>query len=229
MLFRSQLVNAAGVTLAQNRYRYAVYPQGPPVSALTVTLHDPLNQLQSLRAALAANGLSVADEAATGALWISSSLDDATSARINQGGKVLLLAQSREALPRPNPLSIVPREGSDLTGDWVSNFNWVLSSSPLWKPLTPVIDDSILGWEAASVTPDFVISGLAERDSPNVLAGVFYGWLNSNRAYLAELPEGAGRVLLTTFRFDSYGRDPFATLLFDQILITAAANKAGVS
>ncbi len=223
---RLQMINAAGVTLAQNRYHYAVYPQGPPASSLTVAIHDPLNQLQSLRAALVANGVAVSEESAVGAVWISSSLDGATTARVNQGGSVLLLAQSREALPRSNSLSIVPREGSDLTGDWVSNFNWVLSSSPLWKPLSPVIDDSILGWEAASVTPDFVISGLAEQDSPSVLAGVFYGWLNSNRAYLAELHEGPGRMLVTTFRFESYGRDPFATLLLDQMLITAAAKKA---
>ena len=43
---RLQLVNAAGMTLAQNRYRYAVYPQPPPVPGVTVTIHDPLNQLQ---------------------------------------------------------------------------------------------------------------------------------------------------------------------------------------
>ena len=92
------------------------------------------------------------------AVWLSSSLDAETSARLGQGGTVLLLAASQDALPRPNPLSIVPREGSDLTGDWVSNFNWVLSSSPLWTPLSPVIDNSILGWEAAAVTPDFVIA-----------------------------------------------------------------------
>ena len=27
---------------------------------------------------------------------------------------------------------------------------------------------------------------LGEQDSPNVLAGVFYGWLDSNRPYLAK-------------------------------------------
>jgi hypothetical protein len=215
---RLQLVSAAGATLAQNRYRYAVYPQQSPV-AVSVIVHDPLNQLQSLRAALAAHGITVTDNGASArAVWLSSSLDDATRARLNQGGTVLLLAGSREALPQPNPLSIVPRAGSDLTGDWVSNFNWVLSSSPLWKPLSPVIDDSILGWEAASVTPEFVIAGLGEQDSPNVLAGVFYGWLNSNRAYLAELRQGPGRLLLTTFRFQAYGQDPFATMLLDQML-----------
>jgi hypothetical protein len=81
-----------------------------------------------------------------------------------------------------------------------------------------VIEDSILGWEAASVTPEFVISGLGEQDYPGVQAGVFYGWLNSNRAYLAELGQGPGRMLLSTFRFENYGQDPFATLLLDQML-----------
>jgi hypothetical protein len=118
----------------------------------------------------------------------------------------------------------VPRAGSDLSGDWVSNFNWVLSSSLLWKPLAPVIEDSILGWEAASVIPEFVIAGLGEQDSSNVLAGVFYGWLNANRAYLAQLHQGSGRMLLSTFRFENYGQDPFATLLLNQMLASFAAS-----
>jgi Glycosyl hydrolases family 2, sugar binding domain/Glycosyl hydrolases family 2/Glycosyl hydrolases family 2, TIM barrel domain len=224
---RLQLVSAAGMTLAQNRYRYAVYPQSTPVPGITVAVHDPLNRLQYLRSALAGHGVSVIDESAAAsagkAVWLSSVLDDATKARLSQGGAVLLLADSRYAIPPASTLTIVPRAGSDLTGDWVSNFNWVLSSSPIWKPLSPVIDGSILGWEAASVTPDFVIAGLRPEDAQNVMAGVFYGWLNSNRAYLAELSEGPGRMFLTTFRFQGYGQDPFATILLDQVLQTAAA------
>ena len=46
---RLQLVNAAGTTLAQNRYRFAVYPQPAPNPGITVAIHDPLNQLQYLR------------------------------------------------------------------------------------------------------------------------------------------------------------------------------------
>jgi hypothetical protein len=218
---RLQLVNADGTILAQNYYRFAVYPEKSPIPAVTVTIHDPLNQLQNLRAALAAHGIAVVD---SGAVWISSSFDEATSARLNQGASVLLLARSGDALPRDNRLAIVPRAGSDLSGDWVSNFNWVLSSSLLWKPLAPVIEDSILGWEAASVIPEFVIAGLGEQDSSNVLAGVFYGWLNANRAYLAQLHQGSGRMLLSTFRFENYGQDPFATLLLNQMLASFAAS-----
>jgi hypothetical protein len=221
---RLQLVTPTGMTLAQNRYRYAVYPQKPAVPAVTVVVNDPLNQLQTLRAALAANGIKVSGPGAGSekAVWLSSMLDNDTVARLNQGGTVLLLAGNGGAMPLGKPLRIVPRAGSDLSGDWVSNFNWVLSSSPLWKPLAPVIDDSILGWEAASVMPDFVIDGLPEEDFHSVQSGVFYGWLNSNRAYLAELPQGPGRMFVSTFRFGGYGQDPFATMLLDQMLSTAA-------
>ena len=131
---RLQLVNAAGTTLAQNRYSYAVYPQPAPIPGITVALHDPLNQLEYLRSALAAHGIAVIDGSAAAshenAVWLSSVLDDMTKARLSQGGSVVLLAGSRDALPPGGTLTILPRAGSDLTGDWVSNFNWVLSSSP---------------------------------------------------------------------------------------------------
>jgi hypothetical protein len=193
-----------------------------------VIIHDPLKQLPNLRSALVSNGTVVADEStvanAEKAVWISSSLDDATNQRLSHGGTVLLLAGSRDAVPSGGSLSIVPRAGSELSGDWVNNFNWVLSSSPLWKPLSPVIDSSILGWEAASVTPEFVIAGLPDPQS--VLAGVFYGWLNYNRGYLADLRQGPGRMLVTTFRFQNYGHDPFATMLLHQVL-SAASTASG--
>jgi hypothetical protein len=224
---RLQLTSSAGMTLAENRYRYAAYPQLLPPPGVTVAIHDPMNQLQNLRSALLAKGIAVidgnADASAGKAVWLSSVLDDVAKSRLSQGRTVVLLADSRDALPARGTLTILPRAGSDLTGDWVSNFNWVLSSSPVWKPLSPVIDGSILGWEAASVTPDFVIAGLSAEDSKNVLSGVFYGWLNSTRAYLVEQSDGPGRMFLTTFRFQGYGQDPFATVLLDQILRTAAA------
>jgi hypothetical protein len=189
-----------------------------------VTIHDPLHQLQNLRAALVANGVAVTEDAAStqNAVWVSSTLDNESNARLSQGGTVLLLASGPEAVTFAKPFEITPRAGSDLNGDWVSNFNWALPSSPIWKPLVPVIDSGILGWEAASVTPDFVIGGVREPDPSTVLAGVFYGWLNSNRAYLVDMPEDPGRLLITTFRFQAYGHDPFATILLHQILKVAA-------
>ena len=223
---RLQLVSAEGGTLAQNLYRYAVYPQKTAIPSATVAVHDPLQQLPNLRSALRASGIAVGEESAAGAIWISSSLDAATQARLAQGGTVVLLASTREAVTAGGEFTIVPRAGSELSGDWVNNFNWVLSSSPLWKPLAPVIDSSILGWEAASVMPEFVIEGLPPQNTSGILAGAFYGWLNFNRGYLADLQQGPGRLLVTTFRFQRYGEDPFATTLLHQMLIAAASGKS---
>jgi hypothetical protein len=221
---RLQLVTPAGVTLAQNSYRYAVYPSQPERSKVSVIMHDPLNQLHDLSTGLAAKGVTVvASEAGSGQkpIWVSSALDGETQTRLNQGGTVVLLANSADATSKGDSLHIVPRAESDLGGDWVSNFNWADFSSPFWKSLAPVIEEGILGWEAEAVTPEFVIDGLTEQQAAQVLSGVFYGWVDSNRAYLADLPRGSGRMLVTTFRFDSYGRDPFATQLFDQVLSAA--------
>ena len=75
----------------------------PPNPGITVAIHDPLNQLQYLRPALAAHGVAVIDGSAAAsalkAVWLSSVLDDMTKARLSQGGSVVLLAGSRDALP----------------------------------------------------------------------------------------------------------------------------------
>jgi hypothetical protein len=65
---RLQLVDSAGAIVAQNRYRFALYPQNPLVPAVTVTIHDPLNQLQNLRAVLRPTALSSVTTAQSGSL-----------------------------------------------------------------------------------------------------------------------------------------------------------------
>ena len=126
------------MTLAENRYRYAAYPPSAPVPGVTVAIHDPLNQMQSLRSALAARGIASTEGGASAgnAIWLSSVLDDATKAKLSQGAAVVVLAAIRDALPAGGTLTILPRAGSDLSGDWVSNFNWVQSSNPLWQSLS---------------------------------------------------------------------------------------------
>ena len=101
------------MTLAQNRYRYAVYPQKPAPPAVTVVVHDPLNQLQTLRAALVANGFKVIDPGAGNekAVWLSSMLDDETSARLSQGGTVLLLAGSAGPCQSESLCALCPAQG----------------------------------------------------------------------------------------------------------------------
>jgi hypothetical protein len=55
------------------------------------------------------------------------------------------------------------------------------------------------------------------------LSGVFYGWLNQNAALAVQMNTGNGKLLATTFRFDAYGKDPYATQLLDSIIRYAAS------
>ena len=55
-----------------------------------------------------------------------------------------------------------------------------------------------------------------------MLSGITYGWLNSNEALAVQARAGQGCVLLTTFRFDDYGRDPYATHLLDALIAYAS-------
>ena len=73
------------------------------------------------------------------------------------------------------------------------------------------------GFEAERVTPEDVIQGIAPSAFDDVLCGITYAWLNLNSAFMLQAELGAGKVLLTTLRFQ-YGEDPYATLLLDSMV-----------
>jgi hypothetical protein len=76
----------------------------------------------------------------------------------------------------------------------------------------------ILGFESERAVPRFVVEGVRGENYDDVLSGITYGWLNSNEALAVQARAGAGRLLVTTFRFDDYGRDPYATRLLDSLI-----------
>jgi hypothetical protein len=51
-----------------------------------------------------------------------------------------------------------------------------------------------------------------------VLAGMFYGWIHNSAPLLMQGRAGTGAAVVTTFRFDQYGVDPYATALLDSIV-----------
>jgi hypothetical protein len=147
---------------------------------------------------------------------ITSRLDEEAARRLREGGSVLLLADSKDAMPPNAPLKITPREGSDLDGNWVTNFNWVRDRAP--SPFASLAFSKVLGFESEHVVPKFIVQGVRGADYDDVLAGIFYGWLNNNAALAVQARVGQGRLVVTTFRFDEYGRDPYATQLLDALV-----------
>jgi hypothetical protein len=126
-----------------------------------------------------------------------------------------LLLDSADGFPKNASLKLLAREGSDLDGNWVTNFDWVRKNQ---TPFDAVAFTKLLGFESSQVTPHFVIDGVPATDYQDVHAGIFYGWLNRNAALAVQGNSGNGKVFATTFRFDAYGVDPYATALFDSIV-----------
>jgi hypothetical protein len=208
-----------GRSIAENSGEVFIYPKPAPATQTALSLYDPQHTLALKAEQLRAAGYQLTTDLANPSpqsLLITTTLDEQVERVLRRGARVLLLANSKDALPARAPLKITPRADSDLDGNWISNFNWVRTSAP--SPFSRVAFTKILGFESEHVVPRFVIEGVAGADYDDVLAGITYGWLNSNEALAVQVRAGAGRMLLTTFRFDDYGRDPYATHLLDALI-----------
>jgi hypothetical protein len=152
---------------------------------------------------------------------VTSHLDKNALAILASGGRVLLLADSKDALTS-SKFKLAARSGSDLDGNWVTNFNWADIDH---APFNAVPFNKILGWEAAAVTPEYILQGIAPENYDDVLSGITYGWLNNNAALAARFKAGKGLLFVTTFRFDKYGVDPYATHLLNAMIDYVAHTK----
>ena len=97
-----------------------------------------------------------------------------------------------------------------MESNWVTNFNWISPQSPVFAGLP---QQTILGFEAAAVTPKFILQEIKPAAYDDVPAGIFHGWLNFNGALVLQAKVGQGTVLVTTFDVSQYGTEPCATIL----------------
>ncbi|HEY0101787.1 MAG TPA: hypothetical protein VGB76_22870, partial [Pyrinomonadaceae bacterium] len=208
--------------ITENSAEVFIYPkpEGDEAVPRLLNFYDPKNSQPSLKSALPAAGrygVNVDGRQRPGTLLVATVFDDFVREHLRGGGRAVILADAKDALPPGSNLKITPRAGSDLDGNWVTNFNWARTDA---QPFREVAFTKILGFEAARVVPRHVIEGVGGADYADVHAGIFYGWLNNNRALAlqARVGTGGGRVFLTTFRFEEYGRDPYSTRLLDAII-----------
>jgi hypothetical protein len=205
--------------VAENSAEVFIYPKTTATKTDApgdLSLYDPQNKSAELGARLAEAGYRVSSgrtKPASG-LVISHTLDDFALEHLRGGGRAIILTDSKDALPLNARLKIVPREG-DLDGNWVTNFNWVRTNQ---EPFNAVSINPLLGFEGVKTVPRFVIRNVPGAAYVDVLAGIFYGWINNNAALMVQMKAGAGKLILTTFRFDAYGRDPYATHLLDAMI-----------
>jgi Glycosyl hydrolases family 2, sugar binding domain/Glycosyl hydrolases family 2 len=213
---RIQLLDQAGTLIAENSVTIFVYPRPRPAVQVALKFAGTESGLKPEQMAAAGYRILGESDAAPRALVIAHKLDEEVEQYVRDGGRALVLADAKDALPK-GPLKVTPRAGSDLDGNWVTNFNWARTDS-LSSPFRAVGFTKILGFESEHVVPRFVIQGIEGANYDDVLSGIFYGWLNNNAALAAQMRVGRGALLVTTFRFNEYGKDPYATHLLDSLI-----------
>jgi hypothetical protein len=204
-----ELRDQSGERIAENTFDVFVYPPAP--SAKTAVALAP--EVAKLRTALGSAGYRINSTVMAGDLLIATGWTAPVAAHMAKGGKALLLLEAKAQLPTASGLKVTARSGSDLDGNWVTNFNWIDPKSAVFSKQA---FGPILGWEAAAVVPQAIIQGVQPEQYTNVFAGIFYGWLNNNAAFAMKTTDG--NAILTTFRFDEYGKDPYATYLLDSLI-----------
>jgi hypothetical protein len=160
------------------------------------------------------------DGAATGVLLVTRCFDADAQAHARRGGRVLVVAEDRDALggafAPPLLARLAPREGD---GDWVPRFDWVRRSGPLAAlPGGPLLD---LAYE--HVLGDMVIDFLPAPLRPaHQHSAVFAGWLQHRASTTVTVPWSSGAVTITTFRLRTAGPDDAAAAALARALLAVA-------
>ncbi len=210
-----EIRDKSGHRVSENDYDLFLFPKPQPTAGRKVALAAELLDTQ-LHSQLEQFGYEVVDSNShsTG-LLIASSYKEKVGAWLVAGGKVLMLIDSQIDLPLEWGITVKARAGSEFDGRWITNQNWIrLDKAPFSSlPFRP-----LLGFEATRVIPRYVLGNIPGEDFDDVLAGITYGWLNMNSALMVQKRVGTGRLLLTTFHFESFGSDPYATVLLNSLI-----------
>jgi hypothetical protein len=166
-----------------------------------------------LSPALEALGYTLTKSVQTDSLCLATRWSPEMEAFVQSGGKALLLAESLDALQGAEALGIQThsRDENGWWGDWCGSKNWL---NPAAFPLLP--DTRRFDFEYQHVTPRFVLTGVPAKQT---LAGLYVGWLHQPATTVAQLPLGAGSVVLSTYALSAaLAHDPLAALLLSDLV-----------
>jgi hypothetical protein len=171
-----------------------------------------------LAAALQKAGYAITADVSQDVPLITTTFNEANRRFVEQGGRVLFLAETPEALQTVVPrLSLAARAGTAWAGDWASSFAWYRRD--LWAGKIP--GDGRFDFTFSAVLPETVISSVRPADfRQEVLAGLFIGWLRRPAGLVQKLPVGNGTLLVSTLRLqENIGNDPMANKVLRELLL----------
>ena len=214
------LVAAGGKIFSETSVELFFFPARRPELPPPVAFEDPAGKLRRLVNAMRSRGYQPPAGAEAYPIMIASVFDDKAKQTLEAGGRVILLANDRQALA-PG-IEVVPRAGSNLDGNWISGFLWLRRDQ---EPFKQFAFGKMAGFETQAVTPSAVVRGVPPQSFKDVLAGMFYGWIHSNVGTLVQARYGKGKLLICTFSLGTtYGSDPYATYLLDALVSYAASD-----
>lgn len=211
-------IASASKVIAEDSVELFFYPPKPPELPPPVSFNDPGGRLRRMVSEMRARNYLAPTGSESFPVLVTSVFDDQAKKALRSGGRVILMASDRITLA-PG-LEVLPRAGSDFDGNWISGFSWVRKNQ---EPFKLIGFDIFTGFEAQGVTPSAVVEGVPAEHFDDVLAGMFYGWLNSNVGTLVQARAGKGKLIICTLSLaNSYASDPYATYLLDALVNYAA-------
>lgn len=209
------LEDARGTILAKNDCEIFVYPKAQNCSNLSINIHDPTRTLGAFTASLRDLGFRVDQPFSENSLTVTNVLDKELVGRLERGGSALCLLDTNTAMPTQFSLALTSREAEWYDGNWASNLNWLRNDR---RPFHDLAFGKFLGFEAALVAPQIVITGVPPAAFSDVLAGMYVGWLHLNSAYMLQVQVGRGKLILCTLRLrENVPHDPYALMLFHEL------------
>ncbi|HEX2581820.1 MAG TPA: glycoside hydrolase family 2 TIM barrel-domain containing protein [Dongiaceae bacterium] len=213
-----ELRAASGLLIASNYLEIALHPRraGANPALGTVWSTEP-----SVRDRLNALGYRLALDMDSAGLVIALEPEQALTAYVQSGGRLLFLAEEPCKLypffPHWQNVRVLARDDTIWRGDWASSFAWLRRTGRFQTlPGEALLDNTF-----DRVIPEHVIAGCNLLDfQGRVHAGLVVGWVHKPVALAVERGYGEGSILASTFRLlrDPPGEDPTATVLLDRFI-----------
>lgn len=211
------LQDQANRVITRNSLTLSLFPIPTP-AAQVIACPD-----SALADKLTAAGYTLTNQPTQDIPLILTTLDKEGLRFVEQGGKVLFLAETPEALQTAVPnLELQARHGTPWAGDWASSFAWYRRD--VWGKSVP--GDGRFDFTFAPIIPETVISSTRLEDfADDVLAGLFVGWLRRPVGLVQRMRMGRGTLLVSTLCLaDQVTGNPLAATLFHEYIQMLVAN-----
>jgi Glycosyl hydrolases family 2, sugar binding domain/Glycosyl hydrolases family 2/Glycosyl hydrolases family 2, TIM barrel domain len=207
-------------TISEDSLNLYFYPPRQPELPPLVSFYDPPGRLRRLINEMRGRNYLATTGSEAYPVLITSVFDDTVKGKLRAGARVILIAADPMTLA-PG-IEVVPRSQDDFSGNWISDFLWLRKDQ---APFTGIGFGLLGEFETQAVTPAAVLTGIPPQNFNDVLAGMFYGWVQSNVGVLVQAKAGKGKLLISTFSLTTaYNSDPYATYLLDAMVNYAVSD-----